>query len=179
MLESSLSKIDSHHKIVLVGDFNATFLHWCSTDSFSDVGKTLALSFSTFGLHQHVQSPTHIRLDGKLAGLLDLVLTNEKETVLKITRHPQLGSSDHLMVECTLSLQLREVCSIGRLRTVWIIDKADWNGVNNALSIADWNGVQDTDDIDSAVSCWYSTFFQLSEEWHPANGSLALNRKTH
>ena len=77
-LESSLSKIDSHHKIVLVGDFNATSPHWCSTDSFSDAGKALALSFSTFGLHQHVQSLTHIRPDGKLGGLLDVVLTNEK-----------------------------------------------------------------------------------------------------
>ena len=136
-LESSLSKIDSHHKIVLVEIFNATSPHWCSTDSLSDTGKTLALSFSTFGLHQHIQSPTHTRPEGKLGGLLDLVLTNEKEMVSKIRIHPPPGSSDHLMVECTLSLQLREVCSIGRLRTVWNIDKADWNGVNNALSIAD------------------------------------------
>ena len=77
-LESSLSKIDSHHKIVPVGDFNAASPHWRSTYSFSDAGKTLALSFSTFGLHRHVQSPTHIRPDSKLGGLLDLVLTNKR-----------------------------------------------------------------------------------------------------
>ena len=77
--------------------------------------------------------------------------------VSKIRIYPPLGSSDHL-VECTLSLQMREVRFSGRLRTVWNIDKADWNEVNNALSTAYWRGVQDADDIDSTVSCWYSTF---------------------
>ena len=87
-LESSLLKVDPRHNIVLVGDFNAPSPSWCKTDSDNETGKILEPALLTLGLHQQISSPTHIRPDNNLGGLLVVVLTNNERMVSAVKTHP-------------------------------------------------------------------------------------------
>ena len=102
-LESSLFRVDPEHNIVIVGDLNATCPSWRSTDLYNEAGRILEPALSTLNLYQHVSSPKHLRHDGSLGSLLDVIITNNNN-VSAIKPHPPLGVSDHLIVECKLSL---------------------------------------------------------------------------
>ena len=66
-------------KVLLVGDFNATCPNWYTTDLYNEAGRILEPSFLSLGLQQCLTVPTHLRSDGDLGSLLDLVLTNDPE----------------------------------------------------------------------------------------------------
>ncbi len=178
-LESSFLKIDPRQKIVLVGDFNATCPAWCSTDSFNEAGRILEPALLTLGLHQHVSSPTHVRPDGNLGGLLDVVLTNDESMVSAVNIHPPIGLSDHMMVECLLTVRKpsKTALQTHRTNTIWCYGLADQDQVNNALNEADWQGVRNAENIDDAWTSWQSTFHSIVKSLIPSKTIKKISKK--
>ncbi len=167
-LELTFNKIDFRHKVVLVGDFNATSPSWCSSDKYNVAGRHLEPSFLALGLHQCLSSPTHLRPDGSFGALLDLVLTNHPSSVTAVTTHPPVGSSDHLVVQCSLSFKTSSIpLSDRHPKLVWCYERADMRALNNALMEADWPGVRDAENIDDAWECWQLTFMSTVNKFVP------------
>ena len=171
-LESSLFRVDPEHNIVIVGDLNATCPSWCSTDSYNEAGRILEPVLSTLNLYQHVSSPTHLRHDGSLGSLLDVIITNDNNNnVSAIKLHPPLGASDHLMVECKLSLHCQPLVQKKHYaRKIWSYHRANATAVNNALENAfdgTWLKIRNAAHIDDAWTCWRTTFLVTVDKYIP------------
>lgn len=167
-LESALDQINlSHTHLVLVGDFNARSPSWCSTDRYNPAGKMLEQTFLQLGLHQMVDTPTHLSNDGSIHSLLDLVLVSSANFVSKITTLPPLGSSDHLAVFCSLKFSPTR-SRRGRTRTIWNYKKADFEKINKLLSDADWSDVSSAPNIDEAWSSWQSRLLSIVRKEVPS-----------
>ena len=115
-----LSFSKSHYRLdcmnVIAGDFNCPKISWdnlqCSTD------RTHQLSLSCVidcGLTQVVDFNT------RLQNVLDIVLTDEPQRILKVTSKPPLGQSDHDMIKFDVMVydQLSPHDSTPLLRYQW------------------------------------------------------------
>ncbi len=170
-LEDAIDNINHQHKILLVGDFNATSPAWCASDSYNEAGRLLEPLFYSLGLHQSLSSPTHLRADGSLGSLLDLVVTNDPNLISDVSTHPPIGSSDHLVVECATNLRKEgtpQQTSPSLARRIWCYDKADCSALNKHLLSLDWPDVLTASDIDSAWIAWKSSFLSTVKKYIPS-----------
>ena len=123
---------------VIVGDFNIPSVGWSDSSRCTDYVSTLFSDFvSRGGFTQFVDFCT--RGDN----LLDLVLLNDREIVFSISAKPPLGNSDHTVIDFNLNISItgNDDHEIDRTadggRYYWY--KADFEGLQQALSQIDWN----------------------------------------
>ena len=176
-LEASVHLVDlARSQLLLVGDFNARSPLWNSSDVYNQAGRILEPAFSRLGLHQCVDSPTHLQVDGSLGSLLDLVLTSTRHAVVHVDTQPPLGSSDHLSVLSILDTA--PACTLRVVpRRIWNFEKADFVAVNKALSTADWSGITSAACMDDAWSCWLSTFLAVVNKSVPSKTVRTIKPK--
>ena len=168
-LEMSLDKVDLlRHRVVIVGDFNATSPSWHSTDTYNAAGKHLESALSQSGLHQCVDFPTHVTAPGTLGSLLDLVLVSDPSTFVHASSLPPLAKSDHAIVQCALNLLPSTSTTTTRLRRIWSYDQADFESVNNTLTHLDWSSVSTAPDVDQAWTAWKQLFMSVITENVPS-----------
>ena len=111
------------------------------------------------GLQNHVDFPTHQR-----GGSLDPVLTDLASDNVRCRPLDPVGTSDHLAVLTTLTLDpTREE---ERRRTVWLWDRADWGAMRRALREVPWDTAL-TGDPHRDVSAFTTILYDLQQQHVP------------
>ena len=168
-MDATLEKLDrcrSH--VAVVEDFNATSSQWCSTDMFNAAGRALDPALLRLGLHQAVSFPTHLRPDGSLSSLLDLLLVSSADLVSRVSSLPPLGKSNHVVLQCVLNSLPKVVAAPTHLRRLWNYDVVDFGEVNNLPSKLDWSPVLHATTIDEAWDLWKDLFFSVINKKVPS-----------
>jgi len=135
MLKAASDMKHKHH--ILMGDFNFPEIDW-------DLGITrtsenhpayLFLECTRDGFYtQHMTEPTHYR-GNQRANMLDLIFTNEDNTISDIKVHPPLGNSHHCVLEFATNLKgMSDIIE----REVYMYEKGDYDGFNNYMREVDW-----------------------------------------
>ena len=127
--------------VLLVGDVNIHHQRWLHhSHSNTAVGERLWNICRDAGLKQLVKEPTRKQY------LLDLVLPNIPELV-KVAVLPEI--SDHRVV----NIEVNAVVSISPAieRTVWMLTKADWDGLKADFSSTDWKLLFQDIDLEGSV----------------------------
>jgi len=109
--------------IIILGDLNQHLVE----RSFEEL-------LTTFGLTNHVHFPTHIS-----GSSLDPVITDLAESDVSCTSLGTVGSSDHFAVLSKINLKAAREETLSR--TIWQWEKADWQGMCDALSEAPWEDI--------------------------------------
>ena len=78
---------------VIIGDFNAKFNKWCSTDKTTPEGAKLGNLTSQYGLTQLLKETTHI--SGNYRSCIDLTFTSQPNLVVDFGIHPSLHENCH------------------------------------------------------------------------------------
>jgi len=121
---------------VIAGDFNCPNISWDNLQCYTDRTHPLLLScVIDCGLTQVVDFNT------RLQNVLDIVLTDEPQRILKVTSKPPLGQSDHDMLKFDVMVddQLSSHDSTPLLRYQWHL--MDCVAANNYLRNIDWYSV--------------------------------------
>ncbi len=82
-------------------------------------------------LEQIVDFPTHIK-----GNCLDLILTNMCERLYAVTNVGRLGSSDHVMISCSIVINDDDV-DTAKTTINW--RKADWNTTRRDMAGVNWS----------------------------------------
>ena len=135
--------------LYIMGDFNLPHIDWtsrsilsCQSASDSESCNQLLSFMDKNFLSQLVDLPT------KDSNILDLVLTNKSQDILKITA-PTTKLSDHNLVKIvlghnitTFSPSVKNPIDPLSFRAV-DYHNADFNAINDALRTIDWHGLRD------------------------------------
>ena len=113
-------------KYMLIGDFNYPNIKWNSRTCDGKGGDFLEVVERKF-LSQHVEGGTHVSGND-----LDLIFASVENMVVEVSKEGRLGSSDHIMLMCTLELNVKAVSGGGKRRD-W--KKADFYKVREDLSV--------------------------------------------
>ena len=128
---------EKYKHILIMGDFNFPDVNWNTWSAKSDQSQAFVESLQDSYLYQAVLEPTRIRVNQE-PSLLDLVITNEENSVYNIRNEDPVGKSDHCVIlfdyKCYPS-KSDEVKSIK-----YNYSKADFENLRKELSI-DWDGV--------------------------------------
>ena len=91
--------------MVVIGDFNAKFKHWCSQDSTKFQGITIKNVMSQFGLSQIITKATHNLESSSLC--IDLIFPVQPNLVVETGVHPSLHPNcHHQIVFAKFNLQI-------------------------------------------------------------------------
>jgi len=104
--------LKSHHILdcmnVIAVDFNCPKISWDNLQRSTDRSHQLLLScVNDYGLTQEVDFNT------RLQHVLDIVLTDEPQQILKVTSTPPLGQSDHDMIKFDVMVYNQLSCHDG------------------------------------------------------------------
>jgi len=94
---------NSHHSIIIVGDFNVHECDWLGSPFTSPTGSALHEFCELFGLSQSVDRGTHKE------AILDLAISEYTGTV---SYHPHLGTSDHIAIFVVFQMSLHVPSSV-------------------------------------------------------------------
>ena len=124
---------------VIAGDFNLNKISWDPDPILPDnlnidspEVKFINCIRNTF-LHQHITEPTRYRVNQRPT-LDDLIFSTEENDVENITYNPSIGSSDHIMLQCKLTIKLKTQCF---RRVIYKYDQGDYTKMASLLDI-DW-----------------------------------------
>ena len=84
-----------------------------------------------FGLHNHVDFPTHIS-----GSSLDPVITDLTENLVRCSSLGTVGSSDHQVIYTKINIETSRDPAVTRM--IWLWDKADWQGMRAELENINW-----------------------------------------
>lgn len=137
---AAAKKIDKH---ILVGDFNFRGVSWPDGDTSCEVQrKFIDFLVGDLGHTQLIDNPTH-----KSGNTLDLVFTNVPILFknLKTLGQNEFCLSDHFGISFDIEIDVK----LKKLpkRKGYNYRKADWNGLNRALSGVNWSRVLDSRDL--------------------------------
>ena len=117
--------------IILAGDLNVHHKKWLKfSNTNTQIGTDLKNMCDYFGMWQAVKEPTRNQY------LLDLVLSNVHGLSAEVLPY----IADHKGVLC--KLPCREILEKDVEREVWQLNKADWDGLKEALNQFDWHALQ-------------------------------------
>ena len=115
---------------IVTGDLNVHHLRWLRyLNAITVESRALRTMCSDKGLRQFVNSPTRIN------HLLDLVLSELDEPLVKVTVLPEIA--DHNLVFTEINANLSTAPPLERM--VWLYDSADWRGLRNFFANTDWS----------------------------------------
>ena len=141
--------------LIIIGDFNVNF-----HPSHYMYAHLLEL-LCNFSLSQIAKCPTRFSSTGH-SSTIDLVLVSRPNNVENCTSIPKLANSDHL----GLFLTLKKYCPLKERvirRQVWRYSLADFDRAAELIEMTNWEMEFYSNDIDSCVSAWNSTFLQIME----------------
>ena len=88
------NKLDDFDQVIITGDFNFPNTRWDGSNCTDDIQEAVRDGFLT----KHVDQPTHFRGDNR-RNILDLVLTNNEDTIANIEYCSPIGKSHHLLLK--------------------------------------------------------------------------------
>ena len=111
---------------------------------------------------QLISTPTRVTND--TATCIDIIATSAPDLVC-LAATLDTGVSDHYAVFCTLN------CKVARSKTykreVWIHERADYNGLNEALNQIDWNSKFQNLKVNDMVCKWTDIFVETAKQYIP------------
>ena len=150
-LKDNLDDILEEHScqhIVIVGDLNQYL-----------VARTFEELLTVFGMCNHVDFPTHVS-----GSSLDPVITDFPENMVKCSALGNVGSSDHIAILTTIKTTI--VYDEPITRTIWLWDKGNWQGLQNALEDTQWEIILNGD-IDQQAEKLTNLLTRLQKQFIP------------
>jgi hypothetical protein len=127
---------------VFIGDFNLPDIDWQTGAAGSRSSDAIVEAATAAGLRQLVEFPTHTR-----GNVLDLVTTNVPERVENVREGERVGRSDHVVVQCELTMDRN---SNNRIKVKnW--SKAEWKSIRDGIKNTVW---PTTTDGTTAEEAW-------------------------
>ena len=127
----------SHDHQIITGDFNYPEIKWSTQSCEAGENHPATGFFETLKdcfFTQHITEATHHR-GNQQANTLDLLLTNEEQTVTNVTLHAPIGCSHHSVILCETNMKTP---ADWKAKKVMLYDKGDYVGLNHYLSNIDW-----------------------------------------
>ena len=123
---------------MIIGDFNAKFNKWCSTDKTTPEGAKLNILISQDGLTQLLKEPTHI--SDNYRSCIDLIFTSQPNLVVDFAIHPSLHENCHYQIIYS-KFDLKIFYPPPYERTVRYYQQADMELIKRSLENFDWQNV--------------------------------------
>ena len=161
-LDSLLLEFSTSAKIILTGDLNINF-----TDKNSINTTLLVNVFTSFGLHMHVNSPTHIMRN--TSTMIDYVCSNLDDVSCSVLNS---GISDHEVVLSTFSIclgKLRAKRRYGR-----IFSRSNYDKFEQICRDKDWGCVLRSPD---PISTYHATLVDIFQRSFPLRWIKSRQRK--
>ena len=136
LLREVCSKEPTH--LLVAGDFNIPHIDWEINFSAAHEhhhSHILLQAIADCFLFQHVRSPTRFR-HGESPNILDLILSNDESLIQKLSYHPGLGSSDHVILRFQISCAAKVTPTLTKKRN---FGRADFDALNQRILREDWN----------------------------------------
>lgn len=161
---------DKSH-ILICGDFNYPEIDWSTetTPANEDNKATVFMEkvMRDLFLHQHVQSPTHYRVEQRPT-LIDLILTNEKGMVENLIHEAPLGKSHHQVLRFDFLAYTANSSEVEDER--FIFAKGDYDKLRNKIKNKKLAENMKEKDILEAWSCLKECIDEAMEECIPKRG---------
>ena len=131
-----LSLNKQYDNIIITGDFNHRDVKWKEhvADNPKSADEDFIECLNDCFLYQMVENDTRITKDEK--SLLDLILTNDTDTISNIEYNPHIGNSDHITLNFEVNLCVLEDPDNDQVRYKY--HKADVNKLKHLFNI-DWD----------------------------------------
>jgi len=166
----------------VIGDLNAPAINWSNLTVPPNCPDSYVLNFAiNNGFTQMVNKPT------RKGNILDLVFTNEPNTVFDITIDSPFGNSDHHRVNFTLAFEqvvskapttteYGSETTTGIKRYQW--SNADFDGMSDYLSNYDWTNLFSTNlTVNSMWSAFSDVLHCAIDLYVPASNSITPKRR--
>ena len=154
-------KTAGYTNIVIMGDLNADPKNRHLSDCLNYFCQTL-------NLHYIVNEAT--RLTNTSASVLDQIITSKNIVCGDVVIHPPLGRSDHCQVTTTIPLVVNKPHA--SIRQIWQYNQADWDGLNEALSLFDWDQCFTDDNVHDTATRVTDSFLSLAKTFIPTKTIL-------
>jgi len=156
LMEATVSKSG---KLLIVGDFN---IHW--DDRRDHEQKQFSNLLEHFGLHQHIEEPTH-----QSGHTIDFIISRTSESIVESTSVADLISDHHAVhasLICAQRHPSRESVSVRSLRRI------DTSQLRHEISDADFDAV----DVDEAVHKYNSILMDLLDTHAPRKTKVIVKK---
>ena len=167
LLENMIDHKGKKTQVIVCGDFNIKGIDWedevCVHGS-SRGSQVFLKKIQDLLLHQHVLEPTRYR-QGQSHQTLDLILSDEENTVENLEYFDSLGLSDHIVITCDLSRDVWETRKQQRPKLDY--KRADFTSMRTGLKNAQLVGEIDDLDIEKAWELFQSKMNILIEAHVP------------
>lgn len=190
--------LTENDKILIFGDFNRPNVSFITDDSDShllpinfidDIDFSLIDTFYSNDIHQILNYPNS---NGRW---LDLIFSNTYDNVVvreaTVSENLFLNTTHHNAVIVELPSTTTHFNKSYNKRVVYDFKNADYESINSAISTFNWNDLCLSNDMDTVVSSFYSTIFnlmdihvpkiikkdKLSEPWLDKNLRTLRNRR--
>ena len=149
--------------LLVTGDFNFHL----DDDSDADAKKFMEL-LDTFGLQQHVTTPTHVS-----GHILEFVISRSSNDINVFSLESSYFISDHCFIECLLSIpgpniMFKEV-TYRKLKHI-DVDRFRSDIASSALSNSQWSS------LESISQCYDETLLQILDKHAPINSKVLTIR---
>jgi len=142
----------------VIGDFNMPTADWEEMEARGQF-KNIMEACEEKELVQLVDFTTHLR-----GNKLDLVLTNQQNTIRSVTDKGRLGTSDHVMIEIEVEMKASYKNDLGQVRN-W--KRADWAEIKKGLRDQEWPRTEDELSTEQAWTILRRTIDRLVEKHVP------------
>ena len=158
---------------VIIGDFNAKFNKWCSTDKTTPEGAKLDNLTSQYGLTQLLKEPTHI--SDNYRSCIDLIFTSQPNLVVDFGIHPSLHENCHHQIVYS-KFDLKIFYPPPYERTVWHYQQADTELIKRSLESFDWKNAFSNCNPNEQVSVLTKTLLNIMSNFIPNETILVDDR---
>ena len=163
-------------RVIITGDFNYRGINWDSMEIFENnmINKNFIEVVEDCFLIQHVNLPTRARI-GQNPSILDLILTNNENSIEDLVVESPLGKSDHgclkFKIKCNHTKE-------NTRRKVFLYRRGNYQQMKTRLQEVNWNvllGV--TESIDEMYHVFTETLLQIQEQYIPSKQIKEGKRK--
>ena len=174
-LEDTISNIELENPFMslLTGDFNDRCSNWWTEDVDSRWGVEIESLTSYLGLHQLIDSPTHILPNS--SSCIDLIFCSQPNLVTSSGVRASLFPSCHHQIVYA-HLDFKVVFPPPYQRKVWKYKSADVTSIQRSLSIIDWEKLFQNISIDAQVNLLNEILLNIFENFIPSK-ILTCNNK--
>ena len=164
---------------VVIGDFNLPKIDW-TTLSVNATESSLSKRFLDVSLdrflHQHVDFPTNLTPHGNekmTETCIDLLFTDNRDTVASVKSNGHLGKSKHVMIEAEIIIPTMENKTDEMIPDY---KKADFNEIRNSISAINWENILSEADTITSWELFKTKLLSTIEESIPKKKRRCSNR---
>ena len=168
-IKEYIQKIRSRNgvsNIILLGDFNLPNVDWNDYSSRVANEQCFLDTFSSFGLEQLINEPTH-----EQGNILDLLLTDNTGFIadIKVNNDSDYLCDtvrDHFPITLKICARVKQKKIVKR--EIYNFKRADWDSINNHLSSLNWDRLlSSTDNIDICWNRFKTILFETTDRHIP------------